>query len=92
MHHGEYVAVGNANVTRLVVLDVCVNGLVYCWYIEFVTYVEIFFHLVLSLSPQAPEGWGKCLNVYISSPSELLYIFSPCDAFFTSCPSLSSLC
>lgn len=45
MYHGEDVAVGNAYVAGLAVGDMLVNGAVYRWYVKFVSYVEIFFHI-----------------------------------------------
>ena len=46
MDHCEYVAVGNTDVSCFAVGDMFVNGLVYCGDIKFVSYIEIFFHIV----------------------------------------------
>ena len=44
VYHGEYVAVGYADVACLAVVYMLVNGCVHRWYVEFVSDVEVFFH------------------------------------------------
>lgn len=47
VHHGEYVAVGNTYIAGFAIGNALVNGGMDGWYVEFVSYVEVFFHSVV---------------------------------------------
>lgn len=66
VYHGEYVAVGNANVPGLAIGDILVNCCVHCRHVEFVSYVEIFFHVRFSRCWCFAGGLGiRCLCGFV---------------------------
>ena len=57
VYHGEYVAVGNAYIAGLAIGDVLINGGMDGWYVEFVSYVEVFFHVCLCFVSVFLRAW-----------------------------------